>query len=82
MLYIQFGTVIFPGECLSAGIVIAWLVPWKGHTLKKKKRHLLVFFFSKPGKNLGEILAPLKQVFLLYFRAALRSGGWKKTQTS
>lgn len=66
MLYIQFGTVIFPGECLSAGIVVAWLVPRKATEDTNKKRHLLVFF-SKPGKNLGEFLPPLKQSFPIVF---------------
>lgn len=44
-LYIQFGTVIFPGECLSAGIFIACLVPWRAteDTHKKKKSSILFF---------------------------------------
>lgn len=51
MLYIQFGTVIFHGECLSAGIFIAWLVPWRATEDTHIKKRNLVDFFSKPGST-------------------------------
>lgn len=78
MLLIQFGTVVFPGECLSAGIFIAWLVPWRATEDTHKQRNLLVFFFPslvKIWRNPGYLKLSFPTVFQ-------RSGGWKEILSS
>lgn len=71
--------VIFPGECLSAVIFIAWFVQQKAtQDTNTRKLRFFFFFFFKPESTEIYPGCFLSKDLILHFIVTRRSGEWKE----